>query len=437
MKTQLIITLVLLVQLSFAQNVGIATNDPQTELDVRGTIQVKRASSSAEPHLDLNSSNSGDGYARLKFSSEATGSDNYWLLAGRSYENESPSSRFNVYFNGDNGVTGNKLSLLGNGKLGIGVLPSDRLHVEADSAENAMRVRIDGYTKFRVLSNGGTTIGVNNTSGTPSNGLYVSGNTGLGVSNPAEKLAVNGNVDIMGEIKTNSMAGSAGQVLSPNGNGGMEWLDLCEFSNFRGFTSASTSNWTVPVDVDKICVEVWGAGGGGALGGAGGGGGYVKAILDVNAGQTFSVTVGGGGNGVSSGSTAQGGNGGNSTFSGNGATLTGNGGLGASSTNFGSGGGWASSSFVFIGINGTDGEKPGTKVAAVNGSLIYLEKDYGRGGHAANTNAFGGKGDIRTMAGTGTPASDDGTDGEQPGGGGGGGAYGDNDGGKGMIVIRW
>jgi hypothetical protein len=61
-------------------------------------------------------------------------------------------------------------------EVGIGTAgPSDKLHVKAETGQNALRIQVGSSTKLRVLSNGGTSIGSNNTS-PPANGLYVSGN---------------------------------------------------------------------------------------------------------------------------------------------------------------------------------------------------------------------------------------------------------------------
>jgi len=60
-------------------------------------------------------------------------------------------------------------------EVGIGTAgPSDKLHVKSDIGQNALRVQVGSSTKLRVLSNGGTSIGSNNTS-PPQNGLYVRG----------------------------------------------------------------------------------------------------------------------------------------------------------------------------------------------------------------------------------------------------------------------
>ncbi|HMS99916.1 MAG TPA: hypothetical protein PKA12_14280, partial [Saprospiraceae bacterium] len=50
-----------------------------------------------------------------------------------------------------------------------------------------------------------------------------SGNVGVGVALPAEKLDVDGNIQLTGEIKLNGSGGTMGQVLTSNGNGTMAW----------------------------------------------------------------------------------------------------------------------------------------------------------------------------------------------------------------------
>ena len=50
-----------------------------------------------------------------------------------------------------------------------------------------------------------------------------SGNVGVGVAMPGEKLDVDGNIQLTGEIKLNGSGGTVGQVLTSNGNGTMAW----------------------------------------------------------------------------------------------------------------------------------------------------------------------------------------------------------------------
>lgn len=65
---------------------------------------------------------------------------------------------------------------IGGGSVGIGTnAPSDRFHIAALTGENAMRIQINGTTRFRVHANGGVSIGINQ--GPPAAGLVVNGIT--------------------------------------------------------------------------------------------------------------------------------------------------------------------------------------------------------------------------------------------------------------------
>ena len=212
----------------------------------------------------------------------------------------------------------NQTALSGqNGNVGIGTTsPSDALHILASQGENALRVQLNGTTRFRVLQNGGTTIGINNESSTPQNGLYVFGNTGLGIGNPNDRLEVDGNIDLTGALKVNGNAGQAGQVLMSDGSGGIDWEDVgSAFKNFKDFFNPDVVNtWTVPAGVDRVLVELWGAGAGGRELSGGGAGGYLKALLDVTPGDTYTITLGEGGIGQTSSASAT--NGGTTSITG-------------------------------------------------------------------------------------------------------------------------
>jgi hypothetical protein len=76
--------------------------------------------------------------------------------------------------------------------------------------------------------------------------------------------------------------------------------------------------FTVPAGVTRLHVELWGGGGGGGggivdlflarfPGGGGNGGAYVRAIVEVNPGETYRVVVGDGGAGNAWGDGARGG----------------------------------------------------------------------------------------------------------------------------------
>ena len=185
--------------------------------------------------------------------------------------------------------------------IGVGTTnPSDALHVQGASNENALRVQVGNATKLRVLANGGLTVGQNNQSGTPENGLYVNGNTGLGASFPQEKLVVNGNIDVRGELKADGVSGEEGQYLTPDGNGNMVWENLsdCRFINMRQIEASGTFPFVVPTDVTLLKVELWGAGGSGNSAGGGGGGGYVCAFIETSPGENWTIEVGDSGSGT-------------------------------------------------------------------------------------------------------------------------------------------
>ncbi|MEO7264081.1 MAG: hypothetical protein ABIW38_04165, partial [Ferruginibacter sp.] len=117
-------------------------------------------------------------------------------------------------------------------------------------------------------------------------------NVGIGTSSPSQKLDVNGNMNVSGNLRVNGVAGQAGQVLLTNSSGATGWgsVDACEYKNFAGFISSQS--WTVPAGVKKILIEAWGAGGGGNYFGSGAGGGYASAHFGVNPGAVVTITVG-------------------------------------------------------------------------------------------------------------------------------------------------
>ncbi|MBK6595230.1 MAG: hypothetical protein IPG23_22330 [Burkholderiales bacterium] len=114
---------------------------------------------------------------------------------------------------------------------------------------------------------------------------------------------------------------------------------LCAFSCLAVISLAqagtvtfnSSGSWTAPAGVTSVTVEVWGGGGAGGGqnpnrdgGGGGGGGGYSRSIIAVTPGNTYAVSVGGGGASVTNGT---GGTGGDSFFI-NATTVMAKGGVG-------------------------------------------------------------------------------------------------------------
>lgn len=169
------------------------------------------------------------------------------------------------------------------------------------------------------------------------------------------------------------------------------------FSRFSVFYASST--FTIPTQVDRVMVEVWGGGGGGAGaftdntgvcagGGGGGAGGYAKSILTVTPGSTYAITVGtGGANGTGSaaGAGTNGTAGGNSSF---GTLVTANGGAGGAAGYLGS-----------VGTGGLGGNSVGQDVITGDvgtfGDYNYqhpLSASGGHGGRGANSIGNGGMG---------------------------------------------
>lgn len=153
-------------------------------------------------------------------------------------------------------------------------------------------------------------------------------NVGVGTSTPAEKLDVNGNINVSGTIKANGTDGTPNQVLMKNSSGNLAWGDLCEFKNMATFTSGLSSSWNIPANVTRVWVELWGGGGGGNFFIGGGAGAYISAILDVTSPGSITYTIGSGGAGATS-SDAASGLSTSITYTPASITLTANGGTGA------------------------------------------------------------------------------------------------------------
>lgn len=135
-------------------------------------------------------------------------------------------------------------------------------------------------------------------------------------------------------------------------------------ANFAVFTNAGSSHWTAPSGVNAAVVQAWGGGGAGggqngSTGGGGGGGGeYSQDSVTLTPGSSYAYTVGSG-------------SGGNTTFAGNGLTVTAHGGTsGDNAGNGGAGGTGSSNALHNDGGDGADGSGgPGGSGSTTPGSF--------------------------------------------------------------------
>jgi hypothetical protein len=119
------------------------------------------------------------------------------------------------------------------------MFPNSWLHVDGDGVTTTFRVQNNGSSKLTVGTNGGVTIGTFNDT-PPANGLYVFGNTGIGVASPTSKLHVNGTV------RFENLSAPAGEttalVIDVNGNVKGRVLDAVAFN---GYTETDPSAWSL------------------------------------------------------------------------------------------------------------------------------------------------------------------------------------------------
>lgn len=150
------------------------------------------------------------------------------------------------------------------------------------------------------------------------------------------------------------------------------------------YNSVGTFSFTTGTKVTAVTVNVWGAGGGGGddrglssiAGGGGGGGGFIQTTIDVDPCTAYTVTVGAGGTTTS----GDGNDGGASTFSGTGITVTAGGGKGGKGN-------------IFAGSPGGAGGPGGAAGSILVGSGSSTSSFAGgTGGKGADYNANGSSG---------------------------------------------
>eukprot|EP00047_Mylnosiga_fluctuans_P016018 m.51132 g.51132 ORF g.51132 m.51132 type:complete len:934 (+) comp6282_c0_seq1:31-2832(+) len=216
---------------------------------------------------------------------------------------------------------------------------------------------------------------------------------------------------------------------------------VCPLSGFS-YTGAAQS-YVVPAGVTSIFVRLWGAGGGAgnSLGGAqGGAGGYLETVVNVTAGETISVYVGGGGASYTATSGGSGGyNGGGAGTTGTVSTFNGGGGGGRSDIRRGTtslaaaggGGGGGSSIKNATNVGGAGGGLSARYGCNIGQSLVYPPvMSLPGGGGTQSAGGLAGRQTVSSQPGTNEGAGIAGTGGNggtglaQGSGGGGGGWFG-------------
>lgn len=272
-----------------------------------------------------------------------------------------------------------------------------------------------------------------------------------------------------GSEKIDGVAGS--RLIGVNRQG----IRLVYSTAANGWTSPTgnyneTTPWFVaPYNMQYVAVAGGGAGGDSNSGGGGAGGMLEASGVQVNGGETLTITVGAGGasvdnavgndgsNSVISGAgivavTCIGGGGGNgrdggsgggakysSSTGGNGTSGQGNNGGGAntSSPQFGAGGGGGKGAVGGTGNSNAGGAGGAGQATSITGSSVTLAG--GGGGSVDQSNSAAGAGGSGG-GGNGTKDSNTGTDGTANTGGGGGGSHnpttGSGAGGSGVVYIR-
>lgn len=242
-------------------------------------------------------------------------------------------------------------------------------------------------------------------------------NVGVGTTAPTEKLDVNGNINLNGQLKLAGNAGVANQVLAKDGSNNLSWIDLSGYKNFyfidcpyltnSGFT-CGFNPWTVPAGVTTIVVECRGGGGGGGSLSGGASGGFVLAKFPVVAGQTVMVKAGLGGNSGSTtfgtpsaaggasvvtysdiSITAQGGDGGRS---GNPFTIN------TASPNYGGGVLVSGSNLQYLPEIGISGNTNRLSYTQVSSTVFGNKVEYGNGGDPPLQPGSGGKGGYQVIS---------------------------------------
>lgn len=353
----------ILVLISFditAQNVGINNTDPQSTLDIKGSLRLRPQVLNVQgqnaitvpektSHLWVDGTPTGDVTITYTFQQEGdimyiSNFTSYHLVMPGAYT-VGPGISSIMYIDGEwRPINENNSGWTQTGNSGtnptqnfIGTTDNQPLVVKTNNTarmevkDNGI-VGINGSGDLTGIEMGHAVSGKQTDAGKIQYGGFggdehvvniVGGGTDLAGTDRKMKIWAEGGIDINGEIQPNGVAGAAGQVLQSNGNGTMSWANLEKYPNSRAFVgntigiseSYSTFNFTVPADVSEILVEAWA---GGDCGNffqltmtnisqvkGGDGGSYVCGIIKVTSGENLTIYAGNGGNIGSTGGVSQ------------------------------------------------------------------------------------------------------------------------------------
>ncbi len=82
---------------------------------------------------------------------------------------------------------------------------------------------------------------------------YNGGNVGIGKTEPMEKLDVDGNISLSGELMPDGVSGAAGQVLQSTGNGNMQWAETSASQGTVGYGTWGDCEMQNIMEYNPVC----------------------------------------------------------------------------------------------------------------------------------------------------------------------------------------
>lgn len=206
-----------------AQGVGIGPATPTAALDVQGDLILRSADLVLPDGVIYNADVITERYNLYKLSGP-TG--NFALAGILAAENDRMITLYNraghsmEIYNEDANAAPGDMIYTGTGTT-FAIYPGGSVTLRYDATLLRWEIVASHYNSLDYF--GGTWAA-------SANDIYNtnSGNVGVGTSTPMEKLSIEGNMDITGEIKTTGAAGQSGEVLQSNGNGTMSWMPMSQ-----------------------------------------------------------------------------------------------------------------------------------------------------------------------------------------------------------------